>query len=516
MLPYTTEDKDLESMHPNLNRNSSLNNIPQEENGNPLQKFKDAAKCYRRYQSFPGVQEAWDALVMSISDPLNYLCDINSSYRYDMLNTITAQHKEEDLFAQFNKICDEAQSKVDTCNIDTSAAYQVDGIFTTQRLLQSDTKTHHTKQKKHPKKGMKGSTHLETIYHHYRHLPHVEAAWQKQHHDSLRKEDLLKLLGEETSKELTRLQTEPLSSLQFHPMDLLEAFRAESLVIYNQLITQINNVTPQGFQNIQKHITYRKEATKNSRTILHAAALYELNKLISLAIQSGNNPNAADSNGYTPLLIALRTGNPDTLLLLLKLGADPNKTNKKDRTPIYTAIYQDNVDAIRSLVKFGAKVNTEDCEGLSPLDYALKAGNYLIIQTLIEYKARSTISDKIGSTPLHMLAQKTDLRTFEFLLLAGEEFNPYLKDRQGKTPIDYVIPSHKPYFIKAIEKHAHNKNSNLDTRVPEPTHAQVTSTPYGTAQSTIFDDNRKRRHLTGERDANNIPIKAPRWPVPSQ
>ncbi len=403
MLPYNTEDKDSESMQTNLNWNSSSNHIAQEKNGNPLQIFEGAAQRYTLYQTDPKVQVAWNALVMSVDDPLNYPYDINDFFKYYTLDSIIAKHKEEDLLSQFHKICDEAESKRDTCNIDTSAAYQVDGIFTPQRLLQSNTKTHPTKQKKKATRRVKGLTDLEIIYHHYRHLPHVEAAWQKQHHDS-----------------------------------------------------------PQGV------------------TLLHHATREGNLYLMSILIDTGFKIDSRDTNGATSLHYAIGQGNPDIIEYLIERGADLNVLNHRGQTPLRSAVHRNNSDAITLLAKGGADLNKQDKQGLTPLHYAAKQNRSRAIKALL----------KAGAAPL-------------------------LKDHQGKTPIDYVVPSLRQNFIKAIEEQAHNKNSNLDTNFAEATHAQVTSTPYGTAQSTIFDDNRKRRHLTGKLDEHNITTEAPRWSAPS-
>src|SRR5262245_40078954 len=50
------------------------------------------------------------------------------------------------------------------------------------------------------------------------------------------------------------------------------------------------------------------------------------------ALASGENVNAWDERGMTPLLYAVFIGNSEGVRLILEVGADPNQPHRDDRT----------------------------------------------------------------------------------------------------------------------------------------------------------------------------------------
>ena len=69
-------------------------------------------------------------------------------------------------------------------------------------------------------------------------------------------------------------------------------------------------------------------------TPLHVAADWDLPLTCQVLLDAGADPNALDSNGYTPLVWAIRLQNPltssvPTVRVLLKGGADPNLRSPK-------------------------------------------------------------------------------------------------------------------------------------------------------------------------------------------
>jgi ankyrin repeat protein len=76
------------------------------------------------------------------------------------------------------------------------------------------------------------------------------------------------------------------------------------------------------------------------------------------ALESGDDVNAWDEHGMTPLLTAVFVGNCDAVRLLLAAGADPNRPNRNDptATPLWHARHNFGLQEIASqLETAGAK-----------------------------------------------------------------------------------------------------------------------------------------------------------------
>lgn len=70
---------------------------------------------------------------------------------------------------------------------------------------------------------------------------------------------------------------------------------------------------------------------------LHYAAIKGHTKIVSLLISKGANVNEHAPDGDTPLILAVRSGDVDTVQALIKAGADPLLSNFKAQNAIETA-----------------------------------------------------------------------------------------------------------------------------------------------------------------------------------
>lgn len=70
---------------------------------------------------------------------------------------------------------------------------------------------------------------------------------------------------------------------------------------------------------------------------LHYAAIKGHSKIVALLISKGASVNEHSLDGDTPLILAVRSGNTDTVQALIKAGADPLLSNFKAQNAIETA-----------------------------------------------------------------------------------------------------------------------------------------------------------------------------------
>ena len=198
-------------------------------------------------------------------------------------------------------------------------------------------------------------------------------------------------------------------------------------------------------------------------TALHWAAHWDELEIASLLLQAGAKPNAADSNGVTPLLLACTNGRPLMANLLLRSGADPKLARATGVTPLMMAARTGSAPLVRLLLERGADVNTaEATHQQTALMWAVAEGHSEIVQLLLAKAAdvgartparrnRIAVSGQFASgecclpnyvggfTPLLFAAQQGRIETARLLLEAGAKVNDTAAD--GSSALVLAIDS---------------------------------------------------------------------------
>ncbi|GBN64509.1 hypothetical protein AVEN_114427-1 [Araneus ventricosus] len=124
------------------------------------------------------------------------------------------------------------------------------------------------------------------------------------------------------------------------------------------------------------------------RTILHHAAckwalqvrpasfqvhpdMWIINKLLK---HDSIDRNLVDSNGETPLLVAVKDQQIEAVELLLFKEANPNICNNVSETPLHGAFSQPPNSIEIQLLLSGASIYSVDKKGQTPLDILIKSG----------------------------------------------------------------------------------------------------------------------------------------------
>ena len=159
--------------------------------------------------------------------------------------------------------------------------------------------------------------------------------------------------------------------------------------------------------------------------------------------------NYRDECGWTPLYRTIVSGIVNATELLLNNGADPNIQCSMGETPLYQAVEMEKVPHVNLLLKKGANPNLSQIDGLSPLHSAINKQNILIIKELLKFGADPNNKSKLyEQTPLH-LAIKNNVDPMILLILVQYNGSLFIKDKFGKTPLDYVSSEE---MRKVIEK----------------------------------------------------------------
>lgn len=119
-------------------------------------------------------------------------------------------------------------------------------------------------------------------------------------------------------------------------------------------------------------------------------------ELIELVLSVNPPVDDRDSQGRTPLLMAIETGQWTVAALLVANGADPFIRDAKGRSPA-TAALAGNAPAITSLFAFNPDIS--DTQGDTALHYAAAAGQDKAAVQLLELGATAKAVNVAGETP---------------------------------------------------------------------------------------------------------------------
>ena len=81
--------------------------------------------------------------------------------------------------------------------------------------------------------------------------------------------------------------------------------------------------------------------------------------IIGRLLRAGADPDARDASGETLLMIAVRSGNIDSVAALVERGAAVNASDMATQTtPLMWAVRSNSLPAVKLLIEHGATVDT--------------------------------------------------------------------------------------------------------------------------------------------------------------
>jgi ankyrin repeat protein len=172
---------------------------------------------------------------------------------------------------------------------------------------------------------------------------------------------------------------------------------------------------------------YRAKYGNNGKALLAAAEDGNQNAVIGLA----DAVNARDANGNTPLHMAAKTGNADTVNNLLIANPDIEAKADMGATPLHEAAMAGNTETVKALLSAGAKVNAPSKYGLTAVQGAAMSGNAETAEMLLKNGADANTQDMTGFSPLHSAAARGHEDVIRTLL--RYDANKDLQDQGGRT-----------------------------------------------------------------------------------
>ena len=213
--------------------------------------------------------------------------------------------------------------------------------------------------------------------------------------------------------------------------------------------------------------------------------------MMKLLIENGANINYADENEFTPLNIAIETGdmeltkflitnganvnslmpyggvnligwaisenNMDLLQILIENGANVNNTNGDSwaGTPLMTASRLGLDNVVRILLSRNADINAVDMNGNTALHTAALNSQLSVVKLLLEKNPSLDIQNKVGNTALHLAVISGNIDIVGELVLKGA--NTRIKNDDGKYPRDIARANNSAAIFEVLRE-AENKN----------------------------------------------------------
>lgn len=112
----------------------------------------------------------------------------------------------------------------------------------------------------------------------------------------------------------------------------------------------------------------------DGHTALHITVKRRDAGWVRYLLSLGENPNVADKNGVTPLMLASQIGFVEGIEMLAQKGAKVDAANDAGETPLILAVHSRDIPMLRILLAAGADPDRSDNSGRTARDYAKLEG----------------------------------------------------------------------------------------------------------------------------------------------
>ena len=199
---------------------------------------------------------------------------------------------------------------------------------------------------------------------------------------------------------------------------------AQSSVSDIEEILKNNKVTEVELNELSKGLAEKKS------NLLHTAIEKNRTDLVKYFLDKGIDPNTADSNGETPLMLA---SNLDIFKALLDAGAKVNAVDSNGDTALHEACRSyNNKEKVKLLLSAqDIDVNAKNKAEKTPLMLAVEGD---IIKALLDAGVKVNAVDSKGDTALHLACYYGNTERVE-LLLSAQDIDFNVQNNAGKTPL---------------------------------------------------------------------------------
>ncbi|KAF3313971.1 hypothetical protein TWF173_005563 [Orbilia oligospora] len=207
----------------------------------------------------------------------------------------------------------------------------------------------------------------------------------------------------------------------------------------------------------RNHQTVLSTDAPRGVTALHLAAYFGLMETIMALLKMGNDLDARDTAGRTPLTVAIGAGQEAVVKLLLDNGAKNNVRYEMELDTDHRRSLYAMANLLRRFYRENGEVasipESRDCKQ-TPLLHAIELGNGPIVRLLLENGADKNIKDYMDRTPLFLATENKHEEIVRMLLENGVDLD--IKDVNSRTPLlEAIIAQHQP-IVELLLKYKAN------------------------------------------------------------
>lgn len=186
-----------------------------------------------------------------------------------------------------------------------------------------------------------------------------------------------------------------------------------------------------------------------------------------ILLQVATHASTASSGGDTPLHLAAALGQERVVTVLLLKGADPDALNSTGRTPLHVAVEYGHLSTVNVILAANPDMSIRynvACRGYSILDLAAREGDVDVLRALLQHGIDvNRLTD--GYTSLHIAALNNKVSAIDVLVQAGADME--IDDDDDCTPFLVACGNHCHEAALALFKHG-AKVEVRDTRGETP------------------------------------------------
>jgi ankyrin repeat protein len=310
---------------------------------------------------------------------------------------------------------------------------------------------------------------------------------------------------------LMRLLIDKKAALDFQTVlcatPLAAALRSDKVLSVRMLLeagAKVNTQTLEDEKILVKGISsYEKVLLRSKSTLLHECVINydQLGWYIPLLLAHGALTDLVDSDGCTPLHIAVKYSRLHAVMVLLESGANIGILNNARASPLAMAIEGCHIHIVSALLLYGANVNTTSNGHPCALLHALSTSTCEIAALILsEYtrdeKVHRTSSSGLGA--LHCLPEsdKPNMHLLVDLLLArGCKIDA--ETQTGNTPLHVAASMGKITIVKKLLEcgaiaHAQNYHGQTPLHLAQGRHREVVECLGGTFKKSLKETIRKQ------------------------
>lgn len=238
-------------------------------------------------------------------------------------------------------------------------------------------------------------------------------------------------------------------AVAFHRNHIVEWFLNESKNLQVELSFCISSFNTEAYRIFSK--SYKGDVNKrneNGWTPLIVASRTGNEPIVKDLLNRGAMPELKDGHCKNALVYASKRNHIDIVKLLLDHSFEDNLKTINCWTPLIAASYKGNDEIVKLLLEKGFSVDQCDEDGKTSLIWASLMGNLSTVKILVECNADINAKDLDGCQPLHYSAREGHADVCKYLISKGANINSL--SNCGWDPLKYALKYQRADTIREL------------------------------------------------------------------